>query len=53
MVGIAATGQSARVDITSIVRRKVEILGSYGGRPGQTCLRSCAWSLLAWWIRRQ
>jgi S-(hydroxymethyl)glutathione dehydrogenase/alcohol dehydrogenase len=34
IVGIAATGQTANVEITRLVRRKIQILGSYGGRPG-------------------
>lgn len=33
-VGIAPQGQTASVEITRLVRRKIRILGSYGGRPG-------------------
>jgi S-(hydroxymethyl)glutathione dehydrogenase/alcohol dehydrogenase len=32
MVGIAPAGVTGRVDITRLVRRKLRILGSYGGR---------------------
>lgn len=32
MAGIAATGITADVDITRVVRRKIQIRGSYGGR---------------------
>jgi S-(hydroxymethyl)glutathione dehydrogenase/alcohol dehydrogenase len=33
MVGIAAVGIAAEVEITRLVRRKLQILGSFGGRP--------------------
>lgn len=33
MVGIAPTGRTAEVEITRLVRRKLQILGSFGGRP--------------------
>lgn len=33
MVGIAAVGVTAQVEITRLVRRKLQILGSFGGRP--------------------
>jgi len=33
MVGIASTGRKAEVEITRLVRRKLQILGSFGGRP--------------------
>src|SRR5690606_26973821 len=32
MVGIAPAGVTAPIDITRLVRRKVEVAGSYGGR---------------------
>lgn len=32
MVGIAPTGSTGSIDITRLVRRKLQILGSYGGR---------------------
>jgi S-(hydroxymethyl)glutathione dehydrogenase/alcohol dehydrogenase len=34
LVGIAPKGQTASIEITRLVRRKIQILGSYGGRPG-------------------
>lgn len=33
MVGIAATGRTADIEITRLVRRKLQVLGSFGGRP--------------------
>ena len=33
MVGIAPVGLTAEVEITRLVRRKLQILGSFGGRP--------------------
>ena len=33
MVGIAPVGVTAEVEITRLVRRKLQILGSFGGRP--------------------
>jgi succinate semialdehyde reductase (NADPH) len=33
MVGIAPTGVTAGVEITRLVRRKLQVLGSFGGRP--------------------
>lgn len=33
MVGIAPVGRTAEVEITRIVRRKIQICGSFGGRP--------------------
>jgi S-(hydroxymethyl)glutathione dehydrogenase/alcohol dehydrogenase len=33
MVGIAPVGATAEVEITRLVRRKLQILGSFGGRP--------------------
>jgi S-(hydroxymethyl)glutathione dehydrogenase/alcohol dehydrogenase len=33
MVGIAPVGRTAEVEITRLVRRKIQILGSFGGRP--------------------
>lgn len=33
MLGIAPTGQTAEVEITRLVRRKIQIAGSFGGRP--------------------
>jgi S-(hydroxymethyl)glutathione dehydrogenase/alcohol dehydrogenase len=33
MVGIARVGATAEVEITRLVRRKLQILGSFGGRP--------------------
>ena len=33
MVGIAPTGQTAEVEITRLVRRKLQVMGSFGGRP--------------------
>lgn len=33
MVGIAASGVTAEVEITRLVRRKLQLLGSFGGRP--------------------
>jgi S-(hydroxymethyl)glutathione dehydrogenase/alcohol dehydrogenase len=33
IVGIAAAGVRAGFDITHVVRRKIQVLGSYGGRP--------------------
>jgi succinate semialdehyde reductase (NADPH) len=33
MVGIAPAGQTAEVEITRLVRRKLRVLGSFGGRP--------------------
>ena len=33
MVGIAPAGRTAEVEITRLVRRKLQILGSFGGRP--------------------
>ncbi|MBO0748239.1 MAG: zinc-binding dehydrogenase, partial [Acidimicrobiaceae bacterium] len=33
MVGIAPTGALGEVEITRLVRRKLRLLGSYGGRP--------------------
>jgi succinate semialdehyde reductase (NADPH) len=33
MVGIAPTGLTAEVEITRLVRRKLQLLGSFGGRP--------------------
>ena len=35
MIGIAPTGQTAEVEITRLVRRKIHIAGSFGGRPRQ------------------
>jgi succinate semialdehyde reductase (NADPH) len=34
MVGLAATGVTGSVEITRLVRRKLRVLGSFGGRPG-------------------
>ncbi|MCA1656290.1 MAG: zinc-binding dehydrogenase [Actinobacteria bacterium] len=34
MIGISPVGQTASLDITRLVRRKIQVLGSYGGRPG-------------------
>ena len=33
MVGIAAAGRTAEIEITRLVRRKLQVLGSFGGRP--------------------
>jgi succinate semialdehyde reductase (NADPH) len=33
MVGIAPGGVTAEVEITRLVRRKLQVLGSFGGRP--------------------
>jgi succinate semialdehyde reductase (NADPH) len=33
MVGIAPVGRTAEVEITRLVRRKIQICGSFGGRP--------------------
>ena len=33
MVGIAPVGVTAQIEITRLVRRKLQILGSFGGRP--------------------
>lgn len=33
MVGIAPVGKTAEVEITRLVRRKLQVLGSFGGRP--------------------
>jgi len=33
MVGIAPIGQTAEVEITRLVRRKIQVCGSFGGRP--------------------
>ncbi|HZC10217.1 MAG TPA: zinc-binding dehydrogenase [Mycobacterium sp.] len=33
MIGIAPAGRTAEVEIARLVRRKLEILGSFGGRP--------------------
>jgi len=33
MVGIAPVGATAEVEITRLVRRKLQVLGSFGGRP--------------------
>ncbi len=33
MIGIAPSGQTAEVEITRLVRRKIQICGSFGGRP--------------------
>jgi succinate semialdehyde reductase (NADPH) len=33
MVGIAPSGRTAEVEITRLVRRKIQVLGSFGGRP--------------------
>lgn len=33
MVGIAAAGRTAEIEITRLVRRKIQLLGSFGGRP--------------------
>jgi succinate semialdehyde reductase (NADPH) len=33
MVGIAPVGTSAEIEITRLVRRKLQVLGSFGGRP--------------------
>lgn len=33
MVGIAPTGQTAEIEITRLVRRKIQVAGSFGGRP--------------------
>jgi S-(hydroxymethyl)glutathione dehydrogenase/alcohol dehydrogenase len=33
MVGIAPAGATAEVEITRLVRRKLQLLGSFGGRP--------------------
>ncbi|MFE6158735.1 zinc-binding dehydrogenase [Streptomyces sp. NPDC056486] len=33
MIGIAPAGRTAEVEITRIVRRKIQICGSFGGRP--------------------
>jgi len=35
MVGIAPVGRTAEVEITRLVRRKIQICGSFGGRPRQ------------------
>jgi S-(hydroxymethyl)glutathione dehydrogenase/alcohol dehydrogenase len=42
MVGIAPQGQAATVEITRLVRRKIQVLGSYGGRPGSDMPRIIA-----------
>ncbi len=45
MAGIAPTGVEASFEITRVVRRKVSIRGSFGGRPGSdmpTLLRMVA-----------
>ena len=33
MVGIAPVGLTAEIEITRLVRRKLQVLGSFGGRP--------------------
>lgn len=33
MIGIAPAGRTAEVEITRLVRRKIQVLGSFGGRP--------------------
>ena len=33
MIGIAAAGRLGEVEIARLVRRKLQVLGSYGGRP--------------------
>jgi succinate semialdehyde reductase (NADPH) len=33
MIGIAPVGRTAEVEITRLVRRKIQIMGSFGGRP--------------------
>jgi S-(hydroxymethyl)glutathione dehydrogenase/alcohol dehydrogenase len=33
MVGIASVGMTAEIEITRLVRRKLQVLGSFGGRP--------------------
>jgi S-(hydroxymethyl)glutathione dehydrogenase/alcohol dehydrogenase len=35
MIGIAPVGRTAEVDITRLVRRKIQVCGSFGGRPRQ------------------
>jgi succinate semialdehyde reductase (NADPH) len=35
MIGIAPAGRTAEVEITRLVRRKIQICGSFGGRPRQ------------------
>lgn len=35
MIGLAASGVKAEIDITRLVRRQIKILGSYGGRARQ------------------
>lgn len=35
MIGLAASGAKAEIDITRLVRRQIKILGSYGGRARQ------------------
>jgi len=35
MIGIAPVGRTAEVEITRLVRRKIQICGSFGGRPRQ------------------
>lgn len=33
MIGIAAVGRTAEIEITRLVRRKIQVCGSFGGRP--------------------
>lgn len=35
MIGIAPVGRTAEVEITRLVRRKIQVCGSFGGRPRQ------------------
>lgn len=35
MVGIAPVGVTAEIEVTRLVRRKLQVLGSFGGRPRQ------------------
>ncbi|MEV6588728.1 zinc-binding dehydrogenase [Streptomyces acidicola] len=35
MIGIAPVGRTAEIEITRLVRRKIQICGSFGGRPRQ------------------
>ncbi|WP_405750692.1 zinc-binding dehydrogenase [Streptomyces sp. NBC_01411] len=35
MIGIAPAGRTAEIEITRLVRRKIQVCGSFGGRPRQ------------------
>jgi S-(hydroxymethyl)glutathione dehydrogenase/alcohol dehydrogenase len=35
MIGIAPVGRTAEIEITRLVRRKIQVCGSFGGRPRQ------------------